>query len=340
MKLVIDPSWDQIDGMVFGIIQSAVYPLYILKYLKESNIQTKYVTVLLQGETLFTSIFVLFLFHTVQLTVTGWIVWWYQYVCAILRMVVIGVPLGYLFSSFTLFLMKFSYNEPVKLMLLTVAIVFCTHYYVSWLCFGGLVATLILAIKMGQWRTSFSKEIEQSLTDLWNMIMDILNAVIFVNIGVMTPILLMNDLYIKDYILVFVTYLVTNMARFLTFFLFSPILSRVGYGMTFQNLLICVYGGLKNPIALDLVLKLDNTYKDKRKLQLFFLHTVGAYMLMLLLNGTLLPVLLKTLGLSDLSLSRHITMNNCMKSIYEARARTIAILKMDRLIVFMSFFNF
>ncbi|XP_008199730.2 solute carrier family 9 member C1 isoform X1 [Tribolium castaneum] len=331
MRLVLNTNWQYIDGLIFANLNSAVYPLYILNYLKESNIQSHHVTVLLQGETLFSSIVAVILHEFFTANREGWVIHWYQFACSILRLFLIAIPMGYLFGWLGVTLMKFSYNDSVKLMLLTLSLAYTTFYFSRWICFGGLTATTVVGILMSKERMSLSKEIDQDLRDFWAMITSALNAVILVNVGVVTPTFLGNDIYFRDYVIVIVTYLVNSMTRCLSFFLFLPILSRLGYGMTFHNLAICIWGGLKNPIGLNLAVNLKDTIQiDVYKWQIFFLHTVGVYILTLLINGSLLPILLKSLGLSEISNSRQINMNACMKSIYEARASTIAILKMDR----------
>ncbi|XP_044265433.1 sodium/hydrogen exchanger 8-like [Tribolium madens] len=148
MRLVIDTKWGYIDGLIFGGLNCAVYPLYILTYLKESNIQSHHVTVLLQGETLFSSIITVTLYDFLTANREGWVIHWYQFICSLIRMLFFAIPMGYLFGWLGVILMKFSNNKSVKLMLLTLSIAYSSFYFTRWICFGGTIATTIVGILM------------------------------------------------------------------------------------------------------------------------------------------------------------------------------------------------
>ncbi|XP_044265130.1 sodium/hydrogen exchanger 10-like isoform X2 [Tribolium madens] len=304
----------------------------MLRLLKESGHRTKYVSILLEGETLLSVSIAVAFTQILGLHIGGWIAHWYQWMMGLVRTLVVALPLGCLFGVFGIFLMKLSYTDTPGLLMVTVSMCYMSYFVVHWITNAGIPACTICGIFMGRARATLSKEREESIIDFWKMVVTIMCGILFVVAGVIAPIILRYDTQLKDYILVLVTYLMANVTRFLSFFLFSPILSRTGYGLSFQNMVICVWGGLKNPLilnlAVDLTMKvyLDNAHQR----QILYLHVVGLYLLMLFINATFIPVLLRSLGLMELSLSRRINMNNCLKFINEARSRTIAILKMDR----------
>jgi sodium/hydrogen exchanger 10/11 len=359
MRLVIDTKWSFIDALLFGAMSSCIYPLEVVRCLKETSIQTKHVTILLEGETLVSACLSLFFFRQLCMYYTSWAVHWYQIVMSLVREIfggklrhrqvkcqmnsvkfqifndnVSGIFTGYLFGLFGVFMMKFSYNEATTLMLLTIVMCYSSYFFIDWFMKAGTVGCAVVGIMMGIERASLSKEIEKSVTGLWMVISYIMNGIFFLIIGAIAPTYLKNHFRFSDYILIFVNYLMANMTRFLSFFLFSPILSRLGYGMSFTNMVICVWGGLKNPISINQGLFLSQAQllegEELFKIRLFVMHNIALYILLIFINGSLVPTLLKVLGLSEISISRQFNMNNCMKYIYEARARTIAILKMDR----------
>lgn len=242
------------------------------------------------------------------------------------------IPMSWVYGCFGILLMKLTYNDTVGLMLVTISICYTSYHIVKFFTTAGLIGCTVCGIMMGKERSSLAKEKEESLISLWEMLRCTMNGVLFIIVGINAPIFLKQGITVKDYVLVLVTYLMANVTRFLAFFAFSPILSRTGYGMSFQNMVICVWGSLKNPLSLNLVVRYtEQIYAgDKRRQQLFFLHTIGLYILMLFINASFMRVLLRALGLSELSVSRQINMNNCLKFINEARNKTISILKMDR----------
>lgn len=63
------------------------------------------------------------------------------------------------------------------------------------------------------------------------------------------------------------------------------------------------------------------------------IHTLGIVFLTLVINATTMPLVLRLLGLSDLSMARKINMNNCMKYVLLRREKIINILKMNRCVI-------
>ncbi|RZC35365.1 sodium/hydrogen exchanger 10-like, partial [Asbolus verrucosus] len=329
MKLVIDPQWSIIDGIIFGNMFSAIYAVDILRWLAESGSQTKHIKVLLEGETLISTILSMYTYIILHCVIKGWIVYWYQVVMAFVRIIFFGLPAGYCYGLLGCYLQRLSYNDGFNLAVITVVLCFSSYWIFTVLSNTGTFACLMTGLMLGVERTSLPSEVEKFITDLWKVISLILNATVFLITGILAPQILSNNISFKEYFLVLVTYLLTFMGRFLSFLLFSPILSRVGYGMSFQNMIILIWGGVKNPICLSLATLLKITYSPD-KVSIYFLHSVCVYILTLLINATFFRFLLKILGLLELSMSRQVNMNNCVKYMLQARERTIAILKMDR----------
>ncbi|XP_068894518.1 sperm-specific sodium:proton exchanger-like isoform X3 [Tenebrio molitor] len=331
MKLIIGPNWSNIDGLTFGILFSAIYPLDVLRVLKELSTHTKHVAMLLTGEMILSTAFTLFAYNLLLYNIGGWVVHWYQFVMAFVRLIFLGIPISYLTGLLGASIMRMAYNEPVSLLILSIAMCYISYDFCKKVANAEVIGVMFTGLMMGIERAALSKDMAKFITDMWKVLATILNGLLFLITGIMIPTVLENHFTFSDYAYVFITYLLANMGRLLSFFIFSPILSRIGYGLSLQNMIICVWGGLKNPIILSLTLTLDKLYEsDLVKARTFFMHHVLVYMLFLLINGSLIPILLKALGLSELSIGRQVNMNNCMKYIYQARERTIAILKMDR----------
>ena len=59
-------------------------------------------------------------------------------------------------------------------------------------------------------------------------------------------------------------------------------------------------------------------------------HTAGIVILTLLFNATTVSVLLKALGMSDISNARRLTVATAVKRINDAKQRAVSMLKSDR----------
>lgn len=103
--------------------------------------------------------------------------------------------------------------------------------------------------------------------------------------------------------------------------------------MTFRQLVVCVWGGLKGAISFCLTFiiyhhpNLDELQND------VLIHVSCLVCLSLIINACTMPTMLKVLGLSELSLARKANMNNCVRHVLARRERTVCIMKMERYVL-------
>ncbi|KAH0813132.1 hypothetical protein GEV33_009658 [Tenebrio molitor] len=334
MMVILDLDWSYVDGLMFGILFSTIYPMDLLNYFKQiTGTHIKHLTVLLAGEMIISATLVLYVHEALNNNINGWVVHWYQFAMGIVRIVLLGIPLGYIVGFLGVFLMRLVSEEPICLMIITMSMCYLSFALCETIACAGTIGVLFSGMMMGLERMALPSDMEKLLSDIWIVIISTMNGLLFFITGIMIPINLGDRLGIGEYIYALVTYLLSNIGRFLTFLIFSPILKRIGYGFNRPNMVICVWGGLKNPLTLSIVLNVHDLYADdKYKACLFFMHLVIVYILFLIINGSSISFIFKAVGLSELSLAKQSNINNCMKYIYQVRDRTIAVLKMDRFV--------
>jgi NhaP-type Na+/H+ or K+/H+ antiporter len=106
----------------------------------------------------------------------------------------------------------------------------------------------------------------------------------------------------KDYIKCFATYLILHVIRFLMIVLCWPLLARLGYGMSFSQVLLCSYAGLRGAVGMSLALMVAASDRVPRYIQdVILLHVAGVALLTLLINATTTGMLVRYLGLSRYS---------------------------------------
>jgi len=142
----------------------------------------------------------------------------------------------------------------------------------------------------------------------------------------------------------------------------SPVLSHIGYGLSWQNMMVMTWGGLRGAVGICLSLMVfkdrelceDSLLGPKVQLSLkhltttfmylntflsnicisifpqFLLQTAGIVFLTLLINGTTTKVLLSMLKLTELSVGKIQDMSNAVRQIQAAQFRTLTVLKHDR----------
>jgi sodium/hydrogen exchanger 10/11 len=91
-----------------------------------------------------------------------------------------------------------------------------------------------------------------------------------------------------------------HVIRFSMIMLFWPLLNRLGYGMSFKQVLLGSYAGLRGAVGLALALivkaspKIDDYIKD-----ILLYHVGGVAVLTLLINAPTTGMLVRALGLTD-----------------------------------------
>jgi len=122
------------------------------------------------------------------------------------------------------------------------------------------MAVVTLGIVMSMERTCISPEVQSLVHHFWEMIAYLGNTVLFVMVGIVISETAINTITLSDvYYLIFL-YFSLNIARLLMIVVLSPFLSRLGYGLTWQNMLVMSWGGLRGAVAICLSLEV---FKDR-----------------------------------------------------------------------------
>jgi sodium/hydrogen exchanger 10/11 len=240
---------------------------------------------------------------------------------------------GYLLGLFGRYLLRKVYTDHLSVLVIIFALPFFTQAIAEvYLSACGAVSVLVVGIMMGMERTAQSKEVNKLLVYIWQVTGIILDIIMCFTAALVTVIDAMPHLPMNQYTTILVSYLLYYVLRFVGFLLFSPIISRLSYGIDFKSVLVCVWGGIKGPYTLELVAQLvtEGLIKNLSTAQIMFVQIVGLYLLSVVINGSITRIMLNILGLTDISTARQINMSNCMRHIFTKRERTIAILKMDR----------
>jgi len=151
-------------------------------------------------------------------------------------------------------------------------------------------------------KNRISRESEHAVHHVWGFIGFVAETVIFIVTGVIlgTRFLGENDLTYIDYLKTLGIYVVLHIIRFVCIFLHWPLLIRMGYGMSFKQIILSTYAGLRGAVGLSLALIVAASPGIDRYVQdLVLLDVGGIALLTLLINATTTSHLVKYLGLSQ-----------------------------------------
>ncbi|XP_008199758.2 solute carrier family 9 member C1 isoform X2 [Tribolium castaneum] len=334
MRQLINDKWPLAFGFFFGLLCIPTNPKFIGYLLKEQSLRTKHIGVLLEGEALISFVLGDYLYLLTVSYMSKHVVHWYQIISVILRFVVMGILEGLLFGMMGRYLVrKMSWNKLSMFSIFFVMPFLCFSFAFNFGSGCGTTGVAILGLIMGLERTTLSREAEKYLTNFWEGLGFIMDVLLCVRCAVDAMIYVVGKVEWSHYVLILVVYLVYYVTRFSCYLLFLPLLSRLGYGMDFKNMMICVWCGIKNPLSLLMVasmavIDVSRSYDEIWRLCFFFF--LGLYTLSNLINGSLTRNLLNFMGFRTISMSRQANMSNCIKHIFNKRQRTIDILKMDR----------
>ena len=111
-----------------------------------------------------------------------------------------------------------------------------------------------------------------------------------------------NLIHYMDYIKLLGIYIGLHFIRFFMILVCWPVLRAIGYGMTFEQVVLGAYAGLRGAVGLSLALMVASSEKIPRYVQdVVLLHVAGVALLTLLINATTTAPLVQALGLSPYS---------------------------------------
>ncbi|XP_050356279.1 sodium/hydrogen exchanger 10-like [Nymphalis io] len=327
---LIESSWNFPTAFLFGVICSPIYPMEVVKQLKEMS-KGKYIGVLLLGEGLigdatamieFTAVFG---YLALALTEAS------QVSLLLLRFAGGGVLLGLVMGKTIATLLSITYYDLLCVVTVTLAGAYLTFYigekyfYVS-----GLLATVITGVMVSKRKSTVAGDVEHIVAHFWNILAHLANTLVFTMVGVVIFEKLSYVISVRQVSLIFVTYTTVFFSRLLVYSVMTPILRHIGYGISWQHSMACVWGGLRGPLSLCLALIVLQNPVVADAGEIFIIQTAGLVILSLLVNATSMEKVLKVLGLAEISLAKKANMTNSVKRIMSTRDRCISMLKMDK----------
>ncbi|KAG1651400.1 Sodium/hydrogen exchanger 8 [Nymphon striatum] len=118
-----------------------------------------------------------------------------------------------------------------------------------------------------------------------------------------------------------------------TITILSPLLRRLGYGLSWKFGVIMTWGGLRGAVGLCLALLVSQhniLLEDESIGNKMLVHCAGIVILTLCINATTIKSLLDVLGMSDISYQKRVNITDTLEFLNEQQYRSINTLKTDR----------
>eukprot|EP00903_Cladosiphon_okamuranus_P022319 g20525.t1 len=336
VKFIFPYGWDWNLSLMLGGVLSATDPVAVVALLKELGVSER-LNVLIEGESLLndaTGIVVFIVFRDAfvgaaesspaQVLITA------------VRMSFGGPVVGLVMGMFGSFLLGYIIDDAMTEITLTLIVCFSsfmisesTKLHVSGVL-AAVTAGLVMSFYAGG---RISPGVEHSMHTFWSMATYVANTVIFFVSGV-----IIGDRAIfaraiggREWGLLCLLYLLLQLVRSAVVVLLLPVLTKWGYGMSYKQLVVLAFAGLRGAVGLTLALIFveDERIEDSiRSLVLFYVAGIAA--MTLVINGSLAGYLVSYLHLDRSTTAETEVFTKACSAIEARLEHKLDLLKGDR----------
>ena len=272
MKYILGYSGDEFPfsaALLFGSIISATDPVAVVCLLKELG-ASKRLSTMIEGESLLNDGTAMVVFLVVLDIVEGEEYSVGEIILKFMRLSLGGPLLGLVFGVVITFMLRRIHNDFVLEVNTTIFACFVMFYTAesTGLHVSGILALVALGLYMTKTgKTRISAESEHSVHHIWGYFGFIAETTIFILTGVIMGDRAMqpeNTTGAVDYFKMLASYVILHIIRFFCILVCWPILRRMGYGMTFKEVVLCSYAGLRGAVGMSLALMVAASDKIPR----------------------------------------------------------------------------
>jgi len=301
-----DEEFDWYSAILIGAILSATDHVSVVAILKEIKTDDK-LRVLMQGETLINDGTVLALFEwllsgaTEKASAAGALAELF------FRLTLGGLAWGLAFSVVISIWLSKLVNHVILETLLTIMCAYLLFYTAELeaLHFSGGIAVVVFGLYMSAYGKAFiSPLVEKSLHAVWTMLGTVIEALILILGGSLLGTTLMNkqNLYYHDIWMAFALFPLLHVVRAIVIVVHWPLLHFFGYGCTFKQAIILIFGALKGSmsIALGLIVYTNDHFSPRQQeIVLFWSCAISA--MCISFDSIIIKVLISKFGFEEMT---------------------------------------
>lgn len=290
-------AWNWTFALMFGALISATDPVAVVALLRELGTSKRFST-LVDSESMLndgTGIVLFMLFFGAYSAGGASPLPPVEQFCVV---VAGGVLLGYALAQLVIWLISRVNGDALLQNSMIILAAYLTFLLAQqFLAVSGVIALVAFGLTMTyRGKPRLKPEVNKFMEQFWELMAYIANTLIFIIVGIVIAIHV--DFTWLNLAALAIIYIGVNLIRTLMIFLFYPLMSRLGYGLSIREAVILSWGGLRGALGLTLALMVSYALpipEEVRKQVLFF--TAGIVTLTLTLNATTTRWLLQKLGL-------------------------------------------
>ncbi|CAN8032148.1 unnamed protein product, partial [Ixodes persulcatus] len=166
-----------------------------------------------------------------------------------------GPLLGFIMGKIAVWSLSKVFNDSVIEITITLSSAYVTYYLAENVFYvSGVLAVVALGVVISANKVSISPEVEEFVHSFWEMLSYLANTLIFIIVGVVITERSLSFIEKNDLFLILITYIGITVFRLVMIGILSPILTRLGYGLKWQDAVVMTWGGLRGAVGLALAL--------------------------------------------------------------------------------------
>lgn len=327
-------DWSWYVSMMFGALICTTAPAAVITLLKDAEGSQQFSTVL-EGESLINIGVAIIVFNIFKMfTVPGVNIGGLEIFIYLLKVILGGTLFGFVMGKLTTLWLTNIVSDPLTEIGITIGAVYITfNLGESWLELSGVFPAIAMSITVSAARPQFTPEMELFLSRFWQALGFLTNCLIFFLVGV---IITENAIYhtrVQDWFVVVALYCLVFLTRGIVLGILSPILVRIGYGLTWRRAAVMAWCALRGPVSLMLALivlydtDIDITGTIQSQV---YLHGTLLVFLILIVNATSTAFVLKSLGMSEISMPKRFAMASAVRNLRNIVLTLLNSYKTDR----------
>ena len=301
-----DEEFDWYSAMLIGAILSATDHVSVVAILKEIQTDDK-LQVLMQGETLINDGTVLALFEWLLSGATEKVSAAEELTELFFRLTLGGLAWGLAFSVVISIWLSKLVDHVVLETLLTIMCAYLLFYTaeLETLHFSGGIAVVVFGLYMSAYGKGFiSPLIEKSMHTVWSMLGTVIEALVLILGGSLLGTTLMNKehLHYHDIWMAFALFPLLHVVRAIVIFVHWPLLNFFGYGCTFKQAIILIFGALKGSMSIVLgLIVYSNDYFSPRQQEIVLFWSCAISAMCISVDSIIVKVLIRRFGFEEMT---------------------------------------
>jgi len=340
-------GWTFAEAVAFGAMVGATDPVAVVALLRDVGASPKLST-LIESESLLNdgSAFVLwqiclkFVLH--EEVSFGMIVGLFS------RLSILGciwgIALGWVFGTW----LSYVHEDMLLETTLTVAGAFITYWTAQQLVVSDILAVVMFALYLSKNRVVISPKCLHGLHEIWEWLAYVANTLIFSHVGIYLGYSIAersssSATILRDISTNFALWIILHFVRFFVIGLSYPILKITGYGFSWSDCCIMVFGGLRGAIGLGIamltVLQLRSFVHTHHETEEYgrlegvgvdmLFHTCGIVFWTLLVNASIMPYIVSWLNIDKLTEEGQVIFHQVVEHIRHEEILLIKSMKAD-----------